>query len=174
MWFRQELLKLQICLALASLIFFPKGRSLHRRTKKPPNQAALGIHKKHFSLRAKIEYFYSQTRLNCFFRKLSQATQLRLLKEQEGLGCILVTSLGQLQIQGIWKMLLSIKPLKMSSSVLSQSFEPQIQNETQDGIKASWTETYELHTGLHQTDPKNPSQGVKLYFCNADKTLLNE
>ena len=33
MWFRQELLKLQICLALASPRFFPKGRLLHGRAK---------------------------------------------------------------------------------------------------------------------------------------------
>lgn len=72
-------------------IFFPKGRSLHRRTKKrKTNQAALGIHEKHFSLRAETEYFYTKTRLNCFFRKLSKATKLRLLKEKEGLGMHLV------------------------------------------------------------------------------------
>lgn len=34
MWFRQELLKLQICLALGSPNFFPKGRLLHGRAKK--------------------------------------------------------------------------------------------------------------------------------------------
>lgn len=66
---------------------------------KKTNQAALGIYEKQFSLRARVEYFYTETRLNCFFRKLSKETQLRLLKEQEGLGCILVNSFGQLQIQ---------------------------------------------------------------------------
>lgn len=99
MWFRQELLKLQKCLALASPNFFPKGRSLHGRAKKRSNLAALEMYETQFSLRARAEYFYTKTRLNCFFRKLSKETQLRLLKEQEGLGYILVNSSGQLRIQ---------------------------------------------------------------------------
>lgn len=104
MWFGQELLKLQICLALASSDLFPKGRSLHgtgkkKNQNKTQNQAALLIYEKQFSLRARAEYFYTETRLNCFFRKLSKETQLRLLRKQEGLGCILANSFGQLQIQ---------------------------------------------------------------------------
>lgn len=53
MWFRQKLLKLQICLALASPSFFPKGRSLHGRAKntKQPWEYI----KKQFLLRATLE-----------------------------------------------------------------------------------------------------------------------
>lgn len=122
MWLSQELLKLQICPALASFNFFPKGRSLHRRTKKHPTKQPWAYMKTTFHSEIELNVFVLKP--ECFYTKLLLQEIIKgnitEVAEQEGLGCILGTRFGQLQIQGIWKMLLSImsNPLKLSSYFL--------------------------------------------------------